>query len=188
MIIPVRLHLAQAVGQHLLTDAFEIFTKFVESPRARTQIADNEQLPLAPDQLYRGSYGAHGQFFFCRLSYTHFVLHLILHVTCLLHHNTQVFSTRSSKITFLLPRHKKVRTLQAPKVDVYFLASRGTDPPQAKIPKTTEEHTMDKNTCKKVSLTKGEVSVCDFGEVIPISLSNAARIGSGCQRIHSLFQ
>ena len=80
---PVRLHLAQAVGQHLLADAFKIFAKFVESPRAGTQVADNEQLPFAPDELYRGCHGASGQFFFCQ--HDHALLYVAFDFACYTH-------------------------------------------------------------------------------------------------------
>ena len=57
---------AQAVGEDLLADPFQILFQFVEPPGPGQQVAEDQQLPLAPDQLNGGGDGAGRELFFCQ--------------------------------------------------------------------------------------------------------------------------
>lgn len=50
---PIVLHLAQAVGKHLLGDALKVAAQLVEALGPLTQITDDKQLPLAADKRHR---------------------------------------------------------------------------------------------------------------------------------------
>ena len=71
---------ALEAGVNTLADTVKVLPQLVESPRTRAQVADDEQLPFAPDELYRCCHGANGQFFFCQHDNT--LLYVAFDFTC----------------------------------------------------------------------------------------------------------
>lgn len=61
---------------------------------------------------------------FCRMAWRVLPLHIFIIVPPLCH-SIRAFSSPQPRVTFLLPRHKKVRTLQARKPVVYCSCKQG---------------------------------------------------------------
>lgn len=98
---PIRLQLTQSVREHLLADALQALMQFVEAPWALHQVSQNQQLPLAPDELDRGLHRAIRQFRLCQ------------------HENSPFFPIIpgyrhfGKSVPFLYAENKKVRTCRA---------------------------------------------------------------------------
>lgn len=59
-------HRAEAVCEHLLANALQIPAQFIKALGTLHQIAENQEFPLASDQLYGGGHRASRHFFFCQ--------------------------------------------------------------------------------------------------------------------------
>ena len=62
-------HRAEAVSQDFLADALQISAEFVETPGAHKQVAQDQEFPLASDQLHSRSHRTCGKFVFCQYFY-----------------------------------------------------------------------------------------------------------------------
>ena len=73
-------HRAEAVREHLLANDLQIPAQFIKAPGTLHQIADNQEFPLASDQLYGGATGQAGISSFVSIVPPHFLaLTEILH-------------------------------------------------------------------------------------------------------------